>query len=176
MSLTKPPDWPPSLPAPLFAVQADEVRQYRAATHEEVAVVVHCRKCRHPVGDVVDLTFVDEAEQGFYLPILSVYRGTIRSSNGRLDVAKNGRQAGHAGELPEKRPGQRVPLDDQYLACLETQSANLLPALLPGWCDREGHLAVERRAVSLAVATWRREAHPRPARVDARPFPPRRAS
>lgn len=170
MTLARPPDWPQSVPPPLVAAQTDDVRQYLTATHEEVAVVVRCWKCGCAVGDVMDLTVEDGEGRHFYMLIGSVYRGTIRSSDRRLEAAKFRHALGTAaGSSSKKRPN--VPLDDQYLACIEARSAGCLPALLPAWCDSEKALNVDRRAAAMALAKWRRKSPEKPLSVAA--YPPR---
>lgn len=155
MTLERPADWPASLSPPLVLAQAEEVRRCLAATHEEVAVVVRCRRCGTFVGAVRNLTRVDGG-QAFHLSIGSVYRGTVRATDRRLEVAKS-----------HRNDRRYVPLDDQYLACLETASAGLLPLSLPAWCDRHGHFTVPLRALQVAVATWRRDEPERPLVVEA---------
>jgi len=124
---------------------------------QAVAVDVRCRKCGKGAGLGFDGTIPD----GTPHHLGSVYWGTIRRDDDLPIYAR--RHPSSGGQV------SYAPLHEWYSAFLETPTAHLLPAQLPGWCDRHARLSVEREAVLAALVKWRTEKRSRPVAVRAWP-------
>lgn len=151
----------------LVTEQADEVVEFwRIASHYRLIGTCVCRRCEGRwVGSLSRMGPVDPdglVEDGYGS---AVFQGSYRcvAADLRISFANGGQHFRPAsGEHPSRKAlassKKFVPLDDQYLALLESPSANALPDFLPLWCAKHGRLMVEVASLRRELAAKRKKA------------------